>query len=334
MPKCSIVIPLYNKASLTRHCLAVLQARQRDAVDFEIVLVDDASSDQTPEVIADAAQERLRVVTHSINQGFARSCNDGAAAAEGEYLVFLNNDTEPQRGWLEALVQYADSHPNVGMVGSKLLFPNETIQHAGIAFGHDRRPRHIYTGFPAHHAAVNKSRRFQAVTGACVLIRRSLFEELGRFDTAFVNSYEDIDLCMRLADRGYEIHYCHESVLYHLESATRDSRHQQEDKNADLFNSRWQARIQSDELDYYVEDGLLVVHPPDFYPVKIEFSPLLAVQLPNNSMLTLEKLLKLRTEQVYQLLQENVRLRVQLQDAELRAVYPDRAPTRVNGEQA
>jgi GT2 family glycosyltransferase len=318
MSKCTVVIPLYNKAALTRHCLNLLFQRPETA-EFDVVVVDDGSRDQTSRVVAEFPQ-RVRVVTHAVNCGFAQSCNDGAQAAQGEFLVFLNNDTEPQPGWLDSLVAYAESHPRVAMVGSKLLFPNDTIQHAGIVFGHDGHPRHIYTGFPAHHPAVNKSRAFQAVTGACVLIRRSLFAELGGFDNSYLNSYEDVDLCMRLAERGLEVHYCHESVLYHLESATRNSQAQQEDRNAQKFAGRWRQKIRPDELDYYVEDGLLTVHPPDFYPVKIEFSPLLGIQLPDET-LTLERLLKLRTQQVQHLLQENVRLRVQLQEAELRAAY-------------
>jgi GT2 family glycosyltransferase len=320
MPQCSVIIPLYNKASLTKHCLDVLLRRNAEATDFEIVVVDDGSRDLTATVLAEFL-DKVCVVSHPVNYGFARSCNDGAAASRGEYVVFLNNDTEPQAGWLDALVAYAESHPHVGMVGSKLLYPNETIQHAGIAFGHDRSPRHIYTGFPAHHSAVNHSRRFQAVTGASILMRRALFEQLNGFDTDYLNSYEDIDLCMRVAQRGLEVHYCHESVLYHLESATRNAQAQQEDRNAELFNKRWLQHIRADELDYYVEDGLLIVHPPEFYPVKVELSPELGVQLRDDSALTLEKVLKRRTEQVYQLIQENVRLRAQLQDAELRAAH-------------
>ena len=82
----------------------------------------------------------------------------------------------------------------------------------------DRLPRHIYTGFPADHPAVNVSRAYPAVTGACLLIRRKLFDEVGGFDPKFVNSCEDIDLCLRLRDHGYEAHYCKDSVVYHLEA--------------------------------------------------------------------------------------------------------------------
>ena len=216
---CSIIIPVFNKAALTRQCLDTLLSLP-ETERAEIVVVDDGSTDNTSEVLAGYGQ-RIRTVRHEINSGFATACNDGAAAAAGEYLVFLNNDTIPKAGWLEALLNYAKTHPKAGVVGSKLLFPDDTIQHAGIVICQDRVPRHIYTGFPADHPAVNKSRPYQAVTGACMLIQRKLFQEVGGFDISFVNSCEDIDLCLRLAERGYEAHYCKDSVLYHLESVSR-----------------------------------------------------------------------------------------------------------------
>jgi GT2 family glycosyltransferase len=338
MPRCSVIIPLYNKASLTRQCLDLLLRGPREQAGFEVIAADDGSTDCTGEVLAGFG-ESVRVVKHELNQGFARTCNDGARSAQGEFLVFLNNDTEPERGWLDALVGYAEAHPRAAVVGSKLLYPNGTVQHAGIVFGFDRSPRHIYAGFAADHPAVNKARRFQAVTAACVLVRRALFEELGGFDAAYLNSYEDMDLCMRLAERGWEVCYCPESVLYHLESATRDARSPQEVSNAQLFSNRWGQRVQPDEVRYYVDDGLLTLHAPDRYPIKIALSPLLGVVVKDATQLTVEKLLKQRSEQVYDLLAENLRLRVRLQEAEFKdtlrgdAVSPDseRAPARGAG---
>ena len=87
-------------------------------------------------------------------------------------------------------------------------------------------PLHLYAGCSADHPAVNKSRRFQAVTAACLLVRRPAFEEVGGFDTGYHNDLEDVDLCLRLGRLGHEVHYCHESVLYHLESASRGRSHQ------------------------------------------------------------------------------------------------------------
>src|SRR5262245_31277719 len=98
MPRCSIIIPVYNQAPLTRQCLETLLSQAPADVEFEIIVVDDASDERTSQLLAGFGG-RIRVVTHSTNAGFARSCNDGAAVASGEYLVFLNNDTASQAGW-------------------------------------------------------------------------------------------------------------------------------------------------------------------------------------------------------------------------------------------
>src|SRR5262245_5461843 len=142
MRKSTVIIPVFNQASLTAQCLQTILGRET----CEVIVVDDASTDATPKTLADFG-DRITVVKHRANSGFASSCNDGAAAASGNYLVFLNNDTIPQPGWLELLVQYADDHPEAAVVGARLLYPNETIQHAGVVICQDHYPRHIYTGF-------------------------------------------------------------------------------------------------------------------------------------------------------------------------------------------
>ncbi len=95
------------------------------------------------------------------------------------------------------------------------------MQHAGVVFAANGFPVHVYYGFPGDHPAVNKARRFKAVTGACLLVRRRVFEQLGGLDPAFHNVYEDVDLCLRALEAGREVHYCPESVAYHLQSVTR-----------------------------------------------------------------------------------------------------------------
>jgi GT2 family glycosyltransferase len=251
--KCSIVIPVHNKAALTRQCLdAILESPP--AVEHEILVVDDASSDETPEMLAEYG-EGVQHVRLERNAGFATACNTGAVAALGEYLVFLNNDTIPEPGWLDALVEYA-RREHVPVVGSKLLFPDGTVQHAGVVFGFQGDPLHIYAGCPADHPAVNKSRPFQAVTAACMLIRRDVFEPAGGFDTGYHNDLEDVDLCLRLGERGHQVHYCHESVVYHLESASRGPVKAPR-PSARVYRERWGRCVKHDELLYYLEDGLL-----------------------------------------------------------------------------
>jgi GT2 family glycosyltransferase len=314
MTTCSIVIPVRNRAALTKQCVKVLHDSPPQDIASEIVVVDDGSTDSTAQMLADRF-DQVRVVRHERNLGFAASCNDGAAAATGEWLVFLNNDTLPQPGWLEALLRHASSDERIGLVGSKLLFPNGTIQHAGVVFARDLSPRHIYTGFPAEHPAVNTSRQFQAVTGACALIRRSLFQEAGQFDTQFVNAYEDVDFCFRLRRLGYEVHYCHESVLYHLESATRD--HVLDRQNHELFLKRWSEFVYQDDIEYYLEDGLIELTYWEQFPALLWVSPHLAV-LDRERANARERLLAERSREVFEVLKENTRLKLELLEAEER----------------
>jgi GT2 family glycosyltransferase len=307
---CSIVIPVHNHASLTRQCLDALLAGPARVDDVDLVVVDDASSDGTPQVLAGFG-DRIHLVTQPRNTGFAEACNAGAAASAGEYLVFLNNDTVPVAGWLDALCAYADTHREAAVVGAKLLFANDTIQHAGVVIGQDRYPRHLYAGFPSDHAAVNRSRRFQAVTGACLLIRRSVFDDLGGFDPAFRNGYEDIDLCLRCGERGLEVHYCHQSVLYHVESASRGVRHKEATR---VYEQRWAHRVRPDDVGYYIEDGLLRFSYGDTFPLGISASPLLAAGHPAGDD-GYAALLRARSHQVRDLLRETARLKCQLREA-------------------
>jgi GT2 family glycosyltransferase len=321
--RCSVVIPVYNQAALSRQCLDALLA-DPPRVGHEVIVVDDASTDATADLLADYGG-RVRVVTHAANAGFGRSCNDGAAAARGEYLVFLNNDTEPRPDWLDALCAAADAAPRAGVLGCKLLYPDGTVQHAGVVFHPDGTPRHLYAGFPADHPAVNVPRRFQAVTGACLLVRRALFEELDGFDTRFVNGYEDVDLCLRAGERGHEVLYRPEAVVVHYESVTRSGRRVEDQRNHRRHLDRWAGRVRADEFDYYVADGLLAVDRRATYPLTLTVDPALAVVDQAGRRSAADELIRARTAQVHGLLQENIRLALSVLSAEKKVL--SRKPT-------
>jgi GT2 family glycosyltransferase len=302
-----VIIPVFNQAALTAQCLHAVQ--ELDPCD-QVVVVDDASTDSTPAVLAGFGN-KIKVVTHTQNLGFAASCNHGAEQATGEFLVFLNNDTVPQAGWLEALVRYAEAHPRAGVVGSKLIYPDGTIQHAGVVIGQDRFPRHIYSGFPAEHPAVNKSRCFQIVTAACVLFRLGVFQCAGGFDTGFRNGFEDVDLCLRLGENGCEIHYCAESVVQHLESVS-PGRFGHDRNNVARFRELWLDRVRPDDLDYYVQDDLLHLTYEGRYPIIAEFSPLLATLDGAARVSRLEDTVRRQSRQLAELRRENTRLSLEL----------------------
>lgn len=272
MSRASVVIPVHGKAALTRRCLDLVLADL--PADCDIVVVDDASSDETPAVLRSFGK-RIRVLTMAENVGFARACNQGAAAAAGELLVFLNNDTEPRAGWLETMAGYAEREPAAAVVGAKLVYPTGTVQHAGVVFGQDGYPHNLYSGLPEDHAAVNRSRRLQAVTAACMLVRRDAFEQADGFDEGYANSLEDVDLCLRIGAEGGEVHYCHEAVVVHLESISRGRRDRFQ-QSVDLYRRRWREGVRRDDLSVYAEDGLIEVEYPASYPLRFSVSPQLA----------------------------------------------------------
>ncbi len=310
-PSASVVVPVHGRAGLTRRCLELVLADLPAAC--EVVVVDDGSRDETPAVLAGFG-ETIRVVRLEENRGFAAACNAGAEAASGEFLAFLNNDTEPRPGWLGRLLEYAREHPGAAVVGAKLLYPTGVVQHAGIAIGQDGYPHNLYAGFPAEHPAVDRPRRLQAVTGACQLVRRQTFEQVGGFDQGFRNSMEDVDLCLRIGEIGGEVHLCPAAVAVHLESATR-GREEKFEASVALYRERWRRRVRRDDLALYAEDGLIEVEYPDGHPLRISVSPLLAaIERSDRHGAELEPLLRRQGRQVEELQREVTRLAAELTD--------------------
>src|SRR5215217_117149 len=327
----SIVIPVHNKATITRQCLDALLAEPEDGIARQLVVVDDGSTDLTASLLA-TYRDRVLVIRHETARGFAVACNAGVAAATGEFVVLLNNDTIPTSGWLSALVNYALRHPAAAVVGAKLLFPNDTVQHAGVAIGLDSRPHHIYAGFAADHPATSVSRRFQVVTAACALFRRGPWQDFGGLDLAYQNGWEDVDYCLRAGEAGHEIHYCAESVVYHLESATRNLVSDAERANQELFATRWRDKITPDDYRYYWQDGLLSAQYGARYPIRLSVSPLLAgVTVGENERLA-DRLLYDRARQVMILLRNNIVLNVRVQEAEARAAEAERQLAELQNE--
>ncbi len=218
--KASIIIPVFNKVEYTEKCVNGVIENTIDTC-YEVIVVDNASTDGTRDFLKRLRGE-VKVITNRTNLGFAKACNQGARVAHGRYLVFLNNDTVPEKFWLRAMVEAIEKAPQVGIVGSKLLYPDGTVQHAGVAFhGRTGSIFHIYKGFDGDHPAVNYGRDYHAVTGACLLIPRGLFWNVGGFYEGFIAGYEDVDLCLRVKKEGYGVVYAPKSRLIHFEEVTR-----------------------------------------------------------------------------------------------------------------
>lgn len=252
---CSIIIPVWNKVGLTRQCLTHL-AEVTDGCSYEVIVVDNASTDETPAFLSSLSGD-IQVITNPANYGFAKACNQGAASAKGRFLVFLNNDTIPKPGWLRALLNEVESYQDVAIVGSKLLYPNNTIQHAGVVFEkHSLTPYHLFRGAPGDLPAANVRQEFQVVTAACMLIRREEFNAVGQFDEIYQNGFEDVDLCLKMGKRGKKVIYQPESVLYHLEHQTPGRKdHEAERHNGIVLMERWASSIVVDEDVYTVPAG-------------------------------------------------------------------------------
>ena len=252
----SIIIPVFNNLALTRQCLESIWTY----TDWphEIIVVDNGSSDGTHEYLGRmAAAGRLQVITNPANLGFAKASNQGARAAKGEFLVFLNNDTIVKRCWLEELMACAQRDDKIGAVGAKLLYPDDTIQHAGVVFTKAKLVYHIYNHFDQSHPAVNKEREFQAVTAACMLVRKDIFFAADAFDETYRNGLEDVDLCFKLREQGYKIVYNPRAAIYHLESKT-PGRFDREHENFRVFKAKWLDKIIGDDEKYYQEDGIKI----------------------------------------------------------------------------
>jgi GT2 family glycosyltransferase len=255
-PSCSIIIPAFNRTAFTRACLlAIERSVPAEQCPHEVIVVDNGSTDETPQVLSAWSRSRAnaRVASVGQNLGFARACNEGARLARGHYLLFMNNDTLPTPGWLQKMLRLAESEAQVGIVGSKLLFPNGRIQHIGVVFDQNKNPRHIYRGLSSDIPPAKTSREYQAATGACLLVARDLYQVVGGMDEGYENSYEDVDLCMKVRARGYRVLVCADSVVYHFESMS-EGRRASDFRNQALFKARWGNDVQSDADRWYSLD--------------------------------------------------------------------------------
>ncbi|MBI4575670.1 MAG: glycosyltransferase [Planctomycetes bacterium] len=255
----SVVVPIYNNLPLTRRCLAALLA----ATDrpFEVVVVDNGSCDGTAAFLD--ATAGLTVVRHAENRGFAAACNAGARAARGEWLVLLNNDTEPRQGWLRPLVAALEA--GAGAAGSLLVYGDGGVQHAGLGITPGGDPFHPYGRRPLVECPGRVARAVQAVTGACLATPRALYLQEGGLDEGYRNGFEDLDYCLRLGRSGHRVVYEPASVVLHHEGAT-PGRHRRDRENAALFLARWADSASPDASLRLVRDLATAALAPGVVP--------------------------------------------------------------------
>src|SRR5437588_978351 len=239
-PKVSIVIPVFNQIPVTLACLKSI-LRYPPEVSYEVILVDDCSDQETKRCLREI--DGLRVISNESNQGFLHSSNRGAAAARGEYLLFLNNDTEVTAGWLDALLRVFDLREDAGLVGAKLIFPDGRLQEAGGIMWRDASGVNYGKWDDPDKPEYNYLREVDYCSGACLLIQKSFFEKLGRFDPIYAPAYyEDTDLAFKVRKRHRKVYYQPFSIVVHHEGQTSGTSTESGAKSYQLVN---QAKFQA-----------------------------------------------------------------------------------------
>ncbi|MCY7353545.1 MAG: glycosyltransferase [Lysobacter sp.] len=261
IPVASIVIPVFNQFEHTLRCLRAL-AQHPPAAACEIIVVDDGSSDATSESLPQITGVRYH--RRSANGGFIAACNDGAAQARGDFLVFLNNDTVPQPGWLDALLRTFEQHPRTGVVGAQLLYPDGRLQEAGGVvfadgsawnygkFASPDDPRYAYV------------RDADYCSGAAIAIPSTLFRSLGGFDLRYAPAYyEDTDLAFAVRAAGHRVVYQPRARVVHVEGVTAGNDtgsgvKAYQIRNQAIFREKWSSALALQPAAGHVPTPLLL----------------------------------------------------------------------------
>lgn len=290
----AIIIPSRDHADMLLGCLVTLFGRTHYP-NYRVIVVDTGSTEQaTFALYARYAQEpRFQVVQYTEPFNFSKACNFGAQhATDSDLLLFLNNDIEVLDGtWLARMAQWYE-RPGVGIVGAKLMFPDGLVQHGGVYIGGGGLAAHLFGGLPENLITYFGNdgwyRNCLAVTGACLMIGRQVFDEVGGFDEAYQLNYSDVALCLRAHEAGYRILYTPHARLIHYESVT----HKRRIPRADFLraNEAFQKWIKSGDpyynpsLSYQMPNHYVTMDPTHRAPY---VNRMLMARLPRKAMITL-----------------------------------------------
>jgi len=254
-PKISIIIPTKDRIDLLKRCIESIQNRS-SYDNYEIIIVDNMSQEEETAAYLDGLGKSYRIIKFNEKFNYSKLNNYAAEFARGEHLLFLNNDIEVLNSdWLEAMLEQSQ-RDEIGCVGAKLLYPDRKIQHVGVVVGWGGRAEHIYKwlhsndiGYMGHFVSI---RNYSAVTAACMMLRKSIFNEVGGFDERFEIGFGDVDLCLRVRELGYENLFTPYAELLHYESATRGRSFSFDPHPNDTkrFIERWQEYIKGGDPYY------------------------------------------------------------------------------------
>lgn len=265
VPDVSIILPVFNNLKYTLECLLSISAHHDPSISYEIIVADDASTDETAKVVK--LIPNLRYIRNGSNLGFLQNCNRALKHVRGNYILYLNNDVQVTDGWLRALLETFHLYPKVGAVGPRFIYPSGHLQEAGASFRPDGTADMVGLNENPSQARFSYTRRVDYVSGACLMLPTSLAKQLGGFSEDYLPCYcEDSDLCLRVQEAGYYV-YCNPAatVVHHLSKTTEglgtSTKLRYISKNLVTFQKRWH-----DHLDGSILPKVIAFYLPQFYP--------------------------------------------------------------------
>ncbi|WP_322923933.1 glycosyltransferase [Paenibacillus campi] len=246
-PLVSIVIPVYNQWEYTYSCLISILKHTPTNIHYEVIIADDCSTDETVNI--HNYVQNVLVVRDGENRGFLLNCNNAAEKATGEYVFFLNNDTNVQENWLSSLLEIMEQHDDVGMVGSKLVYPDGRLQEAGGIIWNDASGWNYGRLEDPRKPEYNYVKEVDYISGAAILVRMELWKRLGGFDQRYVPAYfEDSDLAFGIRSLGYKVMLQPRSIVVHFEGISHGTDtgtgiKSYQVKNREKFIDKWQQEL-------------------------------------------------------------------------------------------
>lgn len=254
----SIIIPTKGNVKLLKTCIESIETMS-SYPNYEILVIDNSNKKEEAKKYLNGLKHKVIIYDKPFN--FSQINNFAVTSARGEHIIFLNDDTSViSQDWIECMLEHSEK-PNVGAVGALLFYPNDTIQHAGVLIGIGGLTSHAFEGLlrsdKGYKGLVQTIRECSAVTGACLMIKKNLFEKVGGFDEKLAYSFNDVDLCLRLRENGYSIIYTPHAQLYHHGTASRP--YTEDNDEIRYFVKRWRDIILKG--DPYYDQNLSRVKP-------------------------------------------------------------------------
>lgn len=250
-PLVSIIIPVYNQFDYTYKCLKSILENTSD-IDYEIIIADDVSSDETINITSYV--KNIKVVRNEKNLGFLLNCNNAVKLAKGKYIHLLNNDTQVQEAWLSSLIELIESNDNIGMVGSKLVYPDGRQQEAGGIIWNDASGWNFGRLDDPTKPEYNYVKEVDYISGASIMLSKKLWDKIGGFDERYVPAYfEDSDLAFEVRKHGYNVMFQPKSVVVHFEGISHGTDtgtgiKAYQVKNREKFIEKWKNELEKNHF--------------------------------------------------------------------------------------